>query len=357
MGKRTIIDATHATVVFSFHDNTAQNGTVVLGDITADVPNSASAVYKAKEVLTLSDILVNGAAFTGVTAGGVHVNAYAGDVTGNGSIDALDVATEFAVAQGTATGFAAYALLDPAIIGDVAGDISVDAGDVSDLAAYTAQLPTPMIPAIPTGLTMTPLGADPTLSLSGEGQGTRGDAVSVLLDDPHPAGSTGMTEAVLALAYDPSLLSVAPADITLGSLPSQGSGWNIHSVVDAATGHIGIELYSLTPITVSQAGSLVNIAFHVRSDAPAVPADGAAVQLVSMATVNGQQFTTQVDDAQGQYVLSQGVDRVAMRASAGPLSLARAALDRVFGGWAKEMDDFLALKPLRSGVRRFRHPA
>jgi hypothetical protein len=34
-------------------------------------------------------------------------------------------------------------------------------------------------------------------------------------------------------------------------------------VVDAATGQIGITLYSTTAITATQAGSLVNIAFHV----------------------------------------------------------------------------------------------
>src|SRR5262249_37078728 len=162
-------------------------------------------------------------------ADGVHVNAYFGDVTGNGSIDALDVATANNVAQGLATGFGAYTLLDPAIIGDVAGDISVDSGDGSTLAAYVSQLPTPQIPAIPTGLTITPTGPDPTLSLRGAGRGARDEqsgnslvsqlspliSFSVLLDDPRPAGSAGMTEAVLALTYDPSLLSISAADVTL----------------------------------------------------------------------------------------------------------------------------------------------
>ena len=97
----------------------------------------------------------------------------------------------------------------------------------------------------------------------------------VLLDDPHPDGSTGMTEAHLALTYDPSVLSVTPADITLGSIPGLGAGWQITSEVDAATGQIGINLFNLarTPITSAQAGSLVNIAFHV------VPGAGASEYL------------------------------------------------------------------------------
>src|SRR5262249_2592478 len=151
-------------------------------------------------------------------------------------------------------GFPAYGLLDPAIIGDVAGDISVDAGDVSTIAAFVSQLPTPQISAPPTGVTITPVGADPTLSLvaarGGKGETGRGGEgennstppflpfspfptlVSVLLDQPHPQGSTGLTEAILALTYDPAALSVSPADITLGSLPALGTGWQLHSVVD-----------------------------------------------------------------------------------------------------------------------------
>ena len=252
-----------------------KSGTVVLGDILATVPDSAASNYKAKELLQLGTITINGGSGHGrVSASGLHVNAYFGDVTGNGTIDGLDVATASTVAQGTATGFAAYQLLDPAIIGDPASDISVDAGDVSDLAAFTAHLPTPVIPAIPTGLTITPVGADPTLSLGeptfvgriGNPSHSGSISVPVLLDHPHPEGSTGMTEAILALHYDPSVLNVAA--ITLGSIPGQGIGWQLFSVVDQATGQIGITLYSTTPIAQDEAGSLVNIIFSVRTGEP-----------------------------------------------------------------------------------------
>src|SRR5207248_1630963 len=116
--------------------------------------------YKAKELLQLGGVTINQGAVTGaVTASGVHVNAYFGDVSGNGTIDGLDVATANTVARGSSTGFAAFQLLDPAVVGDVAIDFSVDAGDVSDLAAFTAHLPMAVIPALPTGLTITPVGA------------------------------------------------------------------------------------------------------------------------------------------------------------------------------------------------------
>jgi len=127
-----------------------------------------------------------------------------------------------------------------------------------------------------------------------------------------------MTEAILALTYDPKVLSVSSSDITLGSIPGLGAGWQITSVVDQATGQIGIELFSTTAITATQAGSLVNIAFHVQPGA-AVPAT--AVQLVSSVTPGGQQFSTQVDDAQGRYVLSPGMDRLVVGAGVVPAAV------------------------------------
>jgi hypothetical protein len=138
--------------------------------------------------------------------------------------------------------------------------------------------------------------------------------ISVLLDGPHPAGSTGMTEAVLAVTYDPSVFSISAAEITLGSIPSMGAGWQLSSVIDAIAGNLAITLYSTTPIRSAQAGSLVDLAFHVVQS----PIHGARLtglpeglpRLVNNVTVNGQVFTNQVDDAQGQLVLSPGVDQL-----------------------------------------------
>jgi hypothetical protein len=317
VGPPTIIDATHAEASFHFADSVPQSETVVLGDVQATVPDSAAKSYKAKELLQLKTIIINQDASAGsASADAVHVNAYVGDVTGNGGIDVLDLATANNVAQGKDTGFAAYPLLDPALVGDPAVDYSVDAGDVSDLAAYTVHLPTPAIPAIPTGLTIEPGGPDPTLSLGAtqrqgdEENGRQGETssspglvvtVPVLLDHSRPVGSTGMTEAILALTYDPKVLSVSPSDIALGSLFGEGSDWRLIAEVDAATGQIGIEIFSTKPISEDQAGSLVNITFHVL---PGQALNVAAVQLVSAVTANGQQFVTQVDDAQGQLVLT-----------------------------------------------------
>jgi hypothetical protein len=150
-GSPTLIDATHASANFHYHAATAHSGTSVLGDIIAVVPSSAAGAYKAMELLSILAVAINQGAVKGAGGTSVHVNAYLGDVTGDGKIDALDLATVYSAYQGRSTGFAAYRLLDPVIVGDVAHDYSIDAGDVSDIAAYVVNLPTPMIPPLPTG--------------------------------------------------------------------------------------------------------------------------------------------------------------------------------------------------------------
>jgi hypothetical protein len=140
-----------------------------------------------------------------------------------------------------------------------------------------------------------------------------------MLDHPLPVGSTGMTEAILALSYDPSVLTISAADITLGSIPGRGAGWQLHAVVDPTTGQIGIELYSTVSITTAQAGSQVNMAFHVM---PGAAGPTTAVQLVNSVLPDGHQFTTQVDDVQGQFVLSPGMDRLAVATGGSPAAVA-----------------------------------
>jgi hypothetical protein len=327
VGTPTILDAAHATADFHFNDGFAFTGTLILGDIVATVPNIAANSYKAKDLLRLSSITFNGAVFTGASADGLDVDAYFGDVTGNGRIDGLDVATASNLAQGADAGFPAYPLLDPAIIGDVALDYAVDAGDVSDLAAYVSRIPVPVIPAFFPDSAITPVGPDPTLRLGqprtsgGTETGRSGDkethtgssshsllvslspglafTVPIFLDQPHPAGSTGMTEALLGLTYDSTILGVSSSDIVLGSLPGSTAGWQLTSVVDQATGQIGIALYGTTPIAATQQGSLVVITFHVLPD---VTVPTTTVELVRQATAGGDVFATQVDDTQGRCV-------------------------------------------------------
>ncbi len=337
----TLSLVTNASGVATFHytDANPQSANpskpLVLGDIVAVVPSGngapALSLYQTKELLQLGSIVINQGTITGaMSANGVHVNAYFGDVTGDKVIDGLDKLSADNLAQGRATGFSAYVQLDPVLIGDVAGDLSIDAGDVAALDSFVAQLHPAQIPQPPTQLLTTdpnyvnpssihsPNAADPTLSLTRGLTALGSPVVSVTIDHPDPEGSTGLTSVTLALTYDPTLLSVSSSDITLGTIPNQGTSWQLSSVVDQATGQIGIQIYSLTPITATLAGSLVNIAFHVL---PGTTVSTTAVQLVNAVNPNGQWFGTGVTDSQGAMILSPGVDRLMLPAGSDMVSL------------------------------------
>jgi hypothetical protein len=124
--------------------------------------------------------------------------------------------------------------------------------------------------------------------------------VPVRIDDPHPAGSSGLTQALLALTYNPAAVSVSAADIHLGSVPASGIGWTLQSRIDAATGQIGIVLFSTTALQRSDGGSLVVIDFHVQPGVIAAP----AIQLVTAVNPNCRgEIRTALDDLQGPLTL------------------------------------------------------
>ncbi len=328
----TLVSAlTPGLATFHYHDATPQSGALVLGDIVAVVPNTAVNLYKTKALLQIGNVVLNQGSITGaVGATSVQINSYFGDLDGDGLVMGNDKLIANQVAVGLATGFDAYKLADPVITGDVANDLSVDAGDVVALNLFEMHLNPAQIPTPPTQLATTdpnyinpstlvsPNAADPTLNLANQPNSSPSSfVVSVNIDHPHPKGSAGMTEASLALTYDPSVLSVTAADISLGSIPSQSAGWQLESVVDATTGQIGIEIYSLTPITASQAGSLVNIAFHPQAGER--PAATSSVQLVNAVTPDGISFATIVADSQGGLILSPGQNQVVIQTGAAGL--------------------------------------
>ncbi len=297
-------DGIHSVATFVFSRAAPTSGTQILGDITAYVPYSARRQYQVKDLLSLGNITVNSGA-TVVPADAVDVNAYFGDVNGDHHLDALDKALLANVASTLNTGFTAFTLLDPAIIGDLSGDNAVTSNSTSLFSNYLLALPVAKIPALPNppigdSLFASPFAADPVLDLPATVQANSDGVVNVpvLLDEPHPKGSTGLVEAVLTLKYDSRVLSVSAADVSLGSIPSQGVGWQLSAQVNAVTGQITIQLYSQTPIVSDGAGSLVNLAFHVNPDT--ILSQATTVQLLQSQTV--------LADSQTAMILSPGLD-------------------------------------------------
>ena len=283
------------------------SGTLTLGQIVADVPDSAASIYKATSLLGLSNIVLSGSGYTGAgtayAADGVDVNAYVGDVSGDGLITAADAGLVSRVQTNTDTGFAAYPTVDPILIGGVDGNPNITTGDATLINEYASGGLVGRIPATPQGLSLVTTGADPSLSIPTDLTAAAGGTVvvPVNIDDAHPVGSTGLTEAELALTYNPASFSVTAADVSLGTVPGSGSGWQLTAVVNEATGEIGIDLYSTTPISAAAGGSLVTIDFHALSGA----AGGATtINLVPSVAIAGHPaFETGLSDAQGLLTL------------------------------------------------------
>ncbi|HYV37279.1 MAG TPA: cohesin domain-containing protein, partial [Gemmataceae bacterium] len=263
--------------------------------------------YKTKELLHLSNIILNGNITAAINDDGVHVSAYPGDVSGDGSLSPLDAALTSRVATIFDSGFAAYRLADPAIVGDLNGNSFTDSSDVTLINRTLAGITVGQLPPIPTGLTIVPTGPDPTLSLPTDLQAAPGETVvvPVHLDTARPEGSTGLMEAILALRYDPKVFTVSAQDVHLGTLPTSGGGWKLQAVVNAQTGEIGIDLFSPTPIVNASGGSLVTLTLHVL---PGAPSGASGINLVRAVNPTGQrQFVTTASDAAGPYILHPAV--------------------------------------------------
>ena len=243
--------AGNAIIDFTSQAALTQAGVVSLGGLVATVPNSAAALYKSKALLHWSGMTLNGGAIAVVGDDAVQVVAYLGDTTGDGVLSAGDgvgilrvaTAMDTNAATNTLGGYTAFPLADPAIIGDLNNNGNADSPDVTLLNSVLAGAPRPQVPPIPTGLAIVATGPDPALSLATAVAAAPGATVvlPVNIDTARPSGSTGMTEAILALRYDPQAFTVSAADIQFGSLTA--SGWQLTAAVNSQTGEIGIDLF------------------------------------------------------------------------------------------------------------------
>jgi hypothetical protein len=334
----TIHNSTSATAVLSLSSPTpisSNSGPITFGSLIASVPMSTTASYGAKQLLHFSSVQLTGNAgpISVVNLDAVQVVAYFGDVQGTGgpfSIDDADDMQSVAVqipntVMQTLPGFTAYPNLDPVVIGDVALQ-NLGYVNTTDAGAMNQQLvaPKPTIPHAPAGLPVTPTGPDPTLSVQyavGSRQYAEGSVqhpahselptaycilATVNIDTARPVSSTGMTDAILALRFDPNVFDVSAADVQLGTVPQAGSSWQLKAEVNDQSGLIGIELYSSHPIQSSAGGSLVTIALHPRgAGLPETFASDSFLSFLPAVDPSGgvRVYQTQVSDAQGAFVL------------------------------------------------------
>jgi Putative Ig domain/GxGYxYP putative glycoside hydrolase C-terminal domain len=125
-----------------------------IGYLVASVPagtSSSPMPYRAKDLLHLTNVALNGGTIPVATSDGLHLVAYVGDADGSGSYTSNDAVLLTRVALQADTGFAAYPLVDPVIVADTdgAGFLPADAAlqvNEASVGFPTANLPIPPIP-------------------------------------------------------------------------------------------------------------------------------------------------------------------------------------------------------------------
>jgi hypothetical protein len=301
----------HAVLQYSGPALPAGSQTAI-GFVTATVPSGTVAnpmPYRAKDLLHLSGVSVNGGSIAATTSDALHLVAYVGDADGNGAYGSNDAVFITRTALQTDTGFTAYPLVDPVIVADTDGSGFIPADAALQANEAGVGFPTPNLPSppIPSGVVFQPVAnnVDPALSLELRAQSPEQNngaivTAEVNLDDADPVGSTGLIEGHLALTYDPRQFSVTAADVHPGSVLSAGNGWRVLPTIDPATGQIGIAFSSDTPIRDSIGGSLVTIDFHALQGIT----NPSSIALATSASPNGQLVSTELEDAQGTFTLS-----------------------------------------------------
>ncbi|MCL4204327.1 MAG: cadherin domain-containing protein, partial [Pirellulaceae bacterium] len=137
------------------------SGPANLVSLVANVPRDAP--YGEAHAIQITRLEVNAGALPATGDEGVHVVAFPGDANRNMRYDAEDARLIARVGVGLDSGLAVdpphadpavplrhlYPTIDASIIGDVTGDGTLSALDASDILRKAVGLPTPEIPALP----------------------------------------------------------------------------------------------------------------------------------------------------------------------------------------------------------------
>ncbi len=240
-------------------------GTTRFIDLLASVP--ATAPYLSKHVLDFTNIVLNGGAIPALDDDSVHVVAYFGDTTANGSYSSSDASRMMRLAAGIEGGVQSYPLLDPVIIADMTGNGSVSASDTSRLQQVIVGIRVPEVPTPLPGVSLIFGGPDPKLSIPTNLVAAPGDALNipVNIDSIVDLTGNGLESAELIIHYDATALDVS--SVSLGSLVAD-RGWIITSRIDALAGRVLVSLAGMTPLEGKFAGELVQLHALVKPDSP-----------------------------------------------------------------------------------------
>ncbi len=266
------------------------SGTTRFVDLQVSVP--ATAPYQSKQVLDISNIVLNGGTIPGADDDGVHVVAYFGDVTANGNYSGTDASYVARLGVGIETSFAAYPLLDPVIIGDITGNNAFSSLDTSYSLRAAVGISMAEVPPLPFPAPSLVFGGpDPKLSIPTDLVGNRGEdfIIPVHIDSIVDLSGNGLESGELVIYFDANALEVQ--SVTLGSLMSRRSTWFVTSRIDNQAGRVIVTVAGLSPLQGRFSGELVQLHATIKDNAPA---GETAINLA--ATARSPAITTQLNE-------------------------------------------------------------
>ena len=230
-------------------------GTIVLGNLEASVP--ITAVYGAKDLLHFSAVSLDSGVRLVHSDDGLHIVAFVGDTSGDGSYTTLDFQRFQRVLLKQDSGFGAWPLVDPVIIGDIDHNGLLQSVDALKLAYQVGGTNQKDIPAIPAGLPpMVFAGADPSVTLGSVTAAAGSQAIVPVNIDT----AAGLQSVQLTIRYDASALTLMGVEKTALSANF------LYFVTHTTPGELVIDATSVAPL-IGGSGVLFNLDFAV---APAV---------------------------------------------------------------------------------------
>lgn len=269
----TPVSAGVAAVTFTSPAGLTGTSPLAIISLVAQVPDTAT--YGAKQVLDISGQVVSSG--TGILPSrdddGVHAAVYLGDLTGNARITSSDASQALQLAVGRISAPTRFTLTDPAIIGDINDDNRVASLDATRILQEAIGIDQVLIPNLPVNPPNVPIdGPDPLLNIPKTFTGRPGDTIVVPINLDI---ADGLVDAQIALVYDATRLDIlSEADVRPGTLFPKPDVFIPN--LNRTAGELRVGVVKLPPTgaagVTAAGGSLIEITFRIRADAPAGPA-------------------------------------------------------------------------------------
>lgn len=137
------VDAVVGAISVTLAGPTLAAGETELARLSATVPDAA--IYGDTGVLTFDSLTLNNGAIAATGDAAIQVVSQLGDADGNSNYTAADALAIAQASVGLGTGFAGQLRVNPLVLGDVTGDGTISALDAAIVAAQAERLPSPLL--------------------------------------------------------------------------------------------------------------------------------------------------------------------------------------------------------------------